>query len=252
MSSNLNIPNSDSQRISAEDEPLSGKAPAALGAGSVLRIPVPRTNGLAIELSPRGWTPKGGSTSSLFIQDISGKRHLRLDFGYNKASGSREWHWNQKGTNADFGISNHTTVGSAEQALGRFAKVYRYAGHVFLVAGIALDVYSIVRSSRPLRRSVQVVSGWAAGAGGCQAVGAGGAGIGTAVAPGVGTAVGGLIGCAIGGFIGYRTAESATGYLYDWAEDTVFAKIPPEPEEPPQNHSFSRHGFGGGGASGGW
>ena len=51
--------------------------------GSILRIPVPGTKGLAIELSPRGWKPKGGSTSSLFIQDVTGKRHLRLDYGFN-------------------------------------------------------------------------------------------------------------------------------------------------------------------------
>src|SRR5579875_1366442 len=37
-----------------------------------------------IELSPRGWVPKSGSTSTVFIQDAAGKRVLRLDYGYNK------------------------------------------------------------------------------------------------------------------------------------------------------------------------
>ena len=237
------------QYITAEDDPISGLTPASLGAASVLRIPVPRTNGLGIELTPRGWTPKGGSTSSLFIQDLTGKRHLRLDFGYNKASGSVEWHWNQKGTNANFGINNHTPVGSFEQALGVSAKYYKYAGRMLLVAGIVIDLYSIVTSSRPLRRSVQVVSGWAAGGAACEAVGAGGAELGTAIAPGLGTAVGGLIGCAIGAFIGYRAAGAATGYLYDWAEGTVFAKVRAEPDavfQPGGGRS------GGGGASGSW
>jgi hypothetical protein len=81
-----------------------------------------------------------------------------------------------------------------------------------------------------LRRSVQVVSAWAAGAAGCEAAGAGGAALGTAITPGLGTAVGGFIGCALGGFIGYRSAEAATGYLYDWAEDTVFTTLQPDPK----------------------
>src|SRR5262245_3231528 len=60
----------------ASDAPITGSIPVAIGAASVVRIPVPGTNGLAIELTPRGWTPKGGSTSTLFIQDIVGKRQL--------------------------------------------------------------------------------------------------------------------------------------------------------------------------------
>src|ERR1035438_1608704 len=49
-----------------------------VGAGmpSILRIPIPGTNGLAVELTPRGFVPKGGSTSTLFFQSIDGKRHL--------------------------------------------------------------------------------------------------------------------------------------------------------------------------------
>jgi len=66
------------------DTPLSGGIPYAIGQASVVRIPIPGTNGLGIELKPRGWTPKGGSTSTLFFQDATGKRHLRrkLVFDY--------------------------------------------------------------------------------------------------------------------------------------------------------------------------
>jgi hypothetical protein len=84
---------------------------------------------LAIELSPRGWVPKTGSTSSLFIQDLTGKRHLRLDLGFNKISQIHEWHWNQKGTAADFGITNHTSVGAAEQFLGQGDRLSRRRAH---------------------------------------------------------------------------------------------------------------------------
>ena len=215
---------------------------------------MPGTNRLAIELSPRGWTPKSGTTSSLFIQDLTGKRHLRLDFGFNKNSQLFEWHWNQKGTSAAFGITNHTSVGPAEQAVGQAAKIYRYLGRAFLIVGAAVDVYSIVVSSQPLRRSIQIVSGWASAAGGCKVLGASGAYLGTAVAPGVGTAVGGFLGCAAGSFIGYLTAETASGHLYDWTTGAQFGKIRGESPPPTSTPEFRGGGgrSGGGGASGDW
>lgn len=61
---------------------------------SILRIPIPGTNGLAVELTPRRWTPKGGTTSSLFIQSSNGKRMLRLDYGFNKTTNTFNFHWN--------------------------------------------------------------------------------------------------------------------------------------------------------------
>jgi len=92
--------------ITASEVPISGSVPLAAGAGlaAVVRIPVPGTNGLAVELGPRGWTPKGGSTSTIFIQDITGKRHLRLDYGYNVKTKTVDYHWNQKGTANTFKI----------------------------------------------------------------------------------------------------------------------------------------------------
>lgn len=216
---------SEPTKRTAEDAPMSGKAPVAAGAASKLRIPVPGTNGLAIELSPRGWMPRGGSTSTLFIQDLSGKRHLRLDFGYNKATGTVEWHWNQKGTADALGINNHTPAGTAGEIAGNAAKYYKFAGRSLLVVAAAIDVYSIVVASKPLRRTVQVVSAWTLAAAGCKVVGAGGALAGSAV-PGVGTVTGGIVGCAVGGFIGYKAGEAASGYLYDWAEGTIFTPVP--------------------------
>jgi hypothetical protein len=238
------------RKQTAEEVPISGKAPASLGLGSMIRIPVPGTKGLAIEFSPRGWTPKSGSTSSLFIQDLTGKRHLRLDYGFNKNSGTVEWHWNQKGVANTFGITNHATAGPGEKALGTAAGYYKYAGRTLLVVGIIADGYSIVVSSNPLRRTVQVVSAWAAASAGCQVVGAGGAAAGTAVTPGLGTAIGGVVGCAVGSFIGYCAAETAAGYVYDWAEGTTFTQI--SPSAAPDDFAGAGGSFGGGGASGGW
>ena len=235
------------QKITAEDEPISGNVPASLGLGALLRIPIPGSNGLAIELTPRGF--KGSSTHHLFIQDITGKRYLNLDLSFNKTTQRVEWHWNQKRTLETFGIKNHTSAGAAEQALGTFARYYKYAGRVFLVVGAAADIYSIVTASRPLRRSAQVVSGWTAASISCRAVGAAGAAWGSAE-PGLGTAIGGFVGCAVGAFIGYRAAEAAAGYLYDWADDTIFTPVPAEPVA--ANTKFGGGSSGGGGASASW
>ena len=235
--------------VTANQEPTKGAAPVSAGLGSIVRIPVPGTDGLAIEFRPRGWTPKTGSTSSLFIQDLSGKRHLRLDLGFNKVSQVHEWHWNQKGTAANFGIANHTSVGVGEQILGRAAKMYKFSGRTLVVVGVAVDAYSIVTSTQPLRRSIQVVSGWAGAAAGCKVLGAGGAAAGTVAAPGVGTAAGGFLGCAIGGFIGYIAAERAVGHLYDWGQGALFTKVAPEPSAPFQGGGGHSRGYG---ASGSW
>ena len=213
--------------VPAPEEPWSGSVPVALGQPGVVRIPVPGSGGLAVELRSRGWTPPGGSTSTLFIQDMEGRRQLRLDYGANARQGGRvEWHWNQQRVHADFGIANHTTAGPGAARLGRAARVFRHAGRALMVVGAAVDFHSIVRASKPLRRTVQVISAWAAAAVGCQTVGAGGAMAGSAVAPGPGTAVGGIAGCAVGGFIGYLGGEAVGGYVYDWAEGTVFTPLP--------------------------
>jgi hypothetical protein len=218
--------------ITGTDAPLSGSIPVAvaasagIGMASVVRIPVPGTNGLAVELKPRGWTPKGGSTSTVFIQDVSGKRHLRLDYGYNVKSKTVDYHWNQKGTANTFGISDHTTVGKLGQNLYHAAKYLRWGGRVLMVVGVAADVVSIVQASRPLRRATQAVAGWAGAWAGCKVVGTAGAYAGTFVEPGLGTAIGAVGGCIIGGAAGYYAASGTAGIVYDWAEETIFTPLP--------------------------
>lgn len=206
--------------------PSPGMIPYAIGQASVVRIPIPNTNGLCIEFRPRGFVPKGGSTSTLFFQDVSGKRHLRLDYGYNVKSKTIDYHWNQKGTNANFGIADHTSVGSTESALYKAAKYFRWGGRVLMVVGIAIDIVSIVQASKPLKRATEVVAGWAGAWAGCKVVGAGGAMAGTFVEPGLGTAVGGVGGCIIGGAGGYFIGSTIAGEVYDWAEDTFFTPLP--------------------------
>lgn len=168
--------------------------------------------------------PPGGSTSTLFFQDTSGKRHLRLDYGYNIRTKTIDFHWNQAGTHADFGIKDHTSVGSSTAALYKTAKFFKYAGRTFVVIGAAVDIASIVVASSPIRRASEVVGGWALAWAGCKVIGAGGAALGTLASP-VGTAIGGVGGCIIGGYAGYRVGVSAGGIVYDWAK-TAFHAVP--------------------------
>src|ERR1700730_7874961 len=141
---------------STADAPMTGGIPYSIGQASVVRIPVPGTNGLCIELSPRGWVPKTGSTSTLFFQDATGKRHLRLDYGYNVKTKTIDYHWNQKGTFAEFGIADHSPVGQAGEVAYNAAKSFRSAGRVLMIVGVAIDVVSIVQASKPMRRASQV------------------------------------------------------------------------------------------------
>lgn len=205
--------------------PMSGGIPYAIGQSTVVRIPVPGQAGLCIELTPRGYVPKGGSTSTLFFQDMSGKRHLRLDYGYNVKTKTIDYHWNQKGVAANFGIVDHAPAGRAGAVAYQAVKYFRYAGRILIVVGVAVDAVSIVQSSKPLRRATEAVAGWAGAWAGCKVIGAAGAAGGSLASP-LGTAIGGIGGCIIGGAGGYYTASHLAGQVYDWAEDTVFTPLP--------------------------
>ncbi len=229
------------------DPLMNGSMPFALGLPSTVRIPVPGSNHLAIELRPRGFVPKGGSTSTLFIQDPSGKRHLRLDYGYNANTKTIDYHWNQKGTYQQFGVADHTPVGRGGEAAYKIARYYRYAGRVLFVAGVTMDMVSIVQASNPIRRASEVVAGWAGAWAGCKVVGAGGAYVGTAAGP-WGTAIGGFGGCIIGGIGGYMGGSAIGGEVYQWTEDTFFTplEIAPAPDTSPSSSSPGpdSHGIG--------
>lgn len=208
-----------------ENETSGSAVPVGIGMGAIVRIPIPGSGGLYISLTPRGYVPPGGSTSTLFLQDVTGKQHLRLDYGYNKVSGRVDYHWNQKGTFDRFGIKDHTTVGEAGEALYKGAKWFKYGGRVLLIAGAALDIYSIVVAKKRWRQVARVASGWAGSWAGCEVVGAAGA-AGGSVEPGGGTALGGLGGCILGGVAGYFGASWAAGHVYDWVEETFFEPVP--------------------------
>ena len=210
----------------SHEVPESGQIPYVIGQPSAVRIPIPGTGGLCVEFRPRGYIPPGGSTSTLFFQDATGRRHLRLDYGRNPRTNTIDYHWNQQRAYAQFRISDHTPAGRTGASAYQAAKYFKYAGRLLLVAGAAIDVVSIVRASNPLRRASEVVVAWAGAWVGCKLAGAGGAAVGTAIAPGVGTAIGGVAACIIGGAAGYVAGSSVGGGVYDWAEGTIFLQVP--------------------------
>ena len=98
-------------------------------------------------------------------------------------------------------------AGAGGAALHWGVRGFRIAGRVFVVTGAVLDGISIAVAHRPWRRSLQVVSAWAAAGVGATQLGRVGAAIGTFVEPGGGTAIGGGVGAVLGGFIGYISAS---------------------------------------------
>lgn len=205
--------------------PWSGAIGSA-GVASVIRIPLPGESQLAVEFWPRNF--KGESTSVVFIQDIVGKKVLRLDYGYNKNTKMIDYHWNQKGTFQEFGIADHALAGRPGAYLYGVAKGFRWAGRVLLVVGLVLDGVSIVVSDRPLRRATQVVTGWAVSIATAERAGTIGAEIGTAIEPGAGTAIGAFIFAIGGGILGYSVGSDTAGEVYDWS-DAHFFPLPSAP-----------------------
>jgi hypothetical protein len=88
---------------------------------------------------------------------------------------------------------------------------------VLFIAGPAIDIYSIAVATNPIRQTAKVIAGWPGAWVGCELVGTWCAAGGTAVEPGGGTAVPGGGGCIVGGI---------AGNVYDWAEDTIFTRMP--------------------------
>ena len=123
----------------------------------------------------------------------------------------------QKGTYGTYGINDHSPAGSVGAKAYNIAKYFKYAGRLFVLVGVGVDMISIVRSSSPMRKATEVVSAWALAWAGCKVVGAGGAAAGALATP-VGSAVGGVGGCIIGGYLGYRAGSAIGNVVYDWGE----------------------------------
>lgn len=185
------------------DQIWSGSVPVSLGIPSAICIQIPGTKGLCEEFSPRGHVPKRGSTSTLFFQYETGKRHLRLGCGgYNVKSKTIDFHWNQQRTFHDFG-NRQSFCGRI--IIYKASKYYKY-GEDLVIFGVSVDIVSIFVASNPLRRATEVVSGWGLAWAGCKVMGGVGAFVGSAAST-IGTAIGGVGECIIGGFLVTKPAQ---------------------------------------------
>jgi hypothetical protein len=196
--------------------PWNGAVPAG-GLAAVIRIAIPGYKNLAIELSPRNFA--GRSTSSLFFQDLSGKRVLRLDYQYNARTRTIDYHWTQGGTFENFGIADPTPAGAPGAALYRGARVFKYLGRAIAIVGAMGDFVSVVTASNPLRRSTQVITAWALAYAAAETTGPAGALRGTPFGP-PGIPIGGIVFAIGGGSAGYTMGEIAGADVYDWGNAT--------------------------------
>ena len=208
------------------------------GSASVVRIPIPGTNGLCLQLdAPGGY--KGSTSTLFFVEDPSNKfgRQLRLDYGPRPATvnGQKvtviDYHWNREGP-AAWGITNHMPAPKAGRYLYTGAKYFKYGGRLLLVAGIVFDVVSIVKTDKPLKRASEVIAGWAGAWLGCKMIGAGGGYVGAVAGSevpvlgnAIGAAIGASAGCIVGGVGGYWAGSKVAGVAYEWAEGTTFAPL---------------------------
>lgn len=223
------------------------------GLSTVLRIPIPGVPGMAVEFWGRDLKFKGKSTSVLFIQDITGKKVLRLDYHLNPTTNQVDVHWNQRGVYSLFKIQDHTPVGPGGMAAYRAAQVFRYAGRALLVVAAINDAYRIVTAVNVPREIVSTAGAWAVSWAGCRAGGAVGARL--PIPHPLGKAAAILGGCVIGGGIGYFGGYETTQTVYD----VVWRLLTPTGEDPSTIVSDSGSsgfsgggGNSGGGASGSW
>lgn len=224
-----------------ESAPWSASLLVGTGMAASVRIPIPGTQGLCIQLdAPGGY--RGSSSTLFFVEDPASKfgRQLRLDYGPRPTTvnGQKvqviDYHWNQKNTHQNFGIADHSPAGRLGGVVHQGAKYFRHGGRLLGVVGAGLDIVSIVQASKPLQRATEVLTGWAGALLGCKVVGAGGAwaggALGTAypiVGNALGIAIGGLGGCIVGSIGGYSAGERAARVVYQWAAGTDFSALFP-------------------------
>jgi len=192
--------------------PVSGKIPFAVGQTSAVRIPVPGTRGLCLELSARGRVPGCGSASTLFVRHPAGHLQSRLDFAYNRRSRTIDFQWSQNAA-----LPSFVSGGQAQPIVPWLVphsprKCYRYAGRALLVGGVVADTVSIVQASTPLRSASGTVREWCA------------RWLGPSSTPGC-TPLASALDCVIAALSGLTTPAELALQVYDWAESTLFTPL---------------------------
>jgi hypothetical protein len=193
--------------------------------------------------------PEKGTTSryNLSFRDISGHpkptgyaylnrvtppannwKGLRLDYGPNvKTNNATNWHWNQKGANATFGIADHSLASPTATNFGKTMQLARPLGRAAVGVGAVMDGISLAGEvnesletgnwDNTAIEGSRIAGGWGGAALGAKGGGTLGAAIGTAIAPGLGTAIGGAVGGFAGGIAGYFGGSEIGESVSEWA-----------------------------------
>jgi hypothetical protein len=221
----------DPNETNVNGQELISQGGVLVGPGNIafIRIPIPGSQNLYLELNPPPYW-KGSSSSAIFMHDASidgkGERSLRLDYGFNKATGRVDYHWNRTGagTYDYFKIKNHEAAGATGAVLYRTARAFRYVGRTITIVGKVADVTSIVTASDPVRRAVQVASAWRVSKMTAVRFGSACAAVGKNVGGVRGAAIGGIVCGVVGGVVGYYAGEKISGYVYDETEQIVISR----------------------------
>ncbi|MBU0578248.1 S-layer homology domain-containing protein, partial [Patescibacteria group bacterium] len=210
-----------------------------VGAGMATRTTAP-VYGMG---TPYTWTMDlGGSYITQIYQTNNPSKYIALDYHLHETgpmAGTSNFHFNQKGVYADWGVSNHQVIGPDDLTINgkgvpvNVGKGLRYVGAAGLVIGAATDAYNIYESEDRGRDTTKVVGGWTgawAGATAFASIGAstgawiGGMACGTVTLGAaaipcavIGGSVGGFIGGMFGGVTGYLGGSYAGEEAYDAA-----------------------------------
>lgn len=125
----------------------SGRAPFAVGHSRYVRLPVPHTLDLWLELRPKTPVPACGAASSLLLRHAARCLELRLDFAYSKRTRSVDFHWCTEPKDPARGAGPGFTPWLVPHAASR---CFRQAGRVLTVTGVLADQVRLLRSDAAL------------------------------------------------------------------------------------------------------
>jgi hypothetical protein len=127
---------------------------------AIAHIPIPGTNGLFVELRPRGHAASTGPASTLYVRDLTRGQQLRLDFSYQPADRRLQYHWSPYGSLDDLTADDASAHKRGEPGAYSAAKQYRCAGRDLILLGLPVDAYRIVIARPWWRQATREVAGW--------------------------------------------------------------------------------------------
>lgn len=187
------------------------------------------------------FTPKGGSTSVVFIYRKSKpKKMYRLDYDTLKQgpkAGTKGWEHNQKGVAKilKLKVTNHQPAGGWGKVAGNSAKVFKYGGRAMFIVGLAAEGVNIYYAENKARAIAKAGGSLAGGAGGAWAGAKGGGAVGAWFGPwgaAIGAGIGGLAGGALGAWGGGEATEAVYDLIVEPLEEEEWIMLTEDEVEP--------------------